>query len=83
MSKNDRIYDLKTPFYAEKYAENDGTIAGSPNLPKVVVFDEILPNKKKMHADLDSQLLISLYKKHKKTKTKHPRTPKTQKRATA
>ena len=58
MSKNDPIYDLKTPVDREKYAENNGTIAGSPNLPKVAVFDEILAKKRNLHAALNSQLFI-------------------------
>ena len=48
MSKNDRIWDLKIPLYAENYEENDRTIASSPNLQKVVVFDEILLEQKKL-----------------------------------
>ena len=48
MSKNYRIYDFKIPVNAENYEEYDGTIAGSPNLQKVVVFDEILLEKKKV-----------------------------------
>ena len=46
MSNNDRIQDLKIPVYAENYEECDGTIAGSPNLQKVTVFDEILLKKR-------------------------------------
>ena len=49
---------MKIPLYAENYEENDGTIAGSPNLQKVVVFDEILLKKINCCADLDSQVLI-------------------------
>ena len=37
---------MEIPFYAENYEENDGTIASSPNLQKVVVFYEIQFKKK-------------------------------------
>ena len=37
---------MKIPLYAENYEENNGTIAGSPNLQKVIVFYEIQLKKK-------------------------------------
>ena len=79
MSKNDRIQDLKISLYAENYEESDGTIAGSPNLQKVVVFDEILFEKKSSCAELDSQVLIfgtkNILKKRQRTQNNSKKRP--------
>ena len=65
--------DLKILSHAENYKEDDGTIAGPPNLQKVSVFDEILMDKKRCCAALDLQVPVILPKS----------IPKTPKKATA
>ena len=67
------ILDLKIPSHAENYKEDDGTIAGPPNLQKVSVFDETLMDKKSCCAALDLQVPAILPKS----------IPKTPKKATA
>ena len=65
MSKHNRIWEI--PLYVENYEENDGTIAGSPNLQKVTVFYELQLKTKSCCADLDSQVSILGTKQLQKT----------------
>ena len=71
--KNGLIIPVEILVYEENYEQSDGTIASLPNLQKVLVFDEILMDKKSCCAALDLQAPAILPKS----------TPKTPKKATA
>ena len=67
-SKNNRKYDVRTPKYAEKYVGHGSAIPSSPNLPKVVVFDEILLQTIKMLSGLGfAATVFGLFLKVQKT----------------